>query len=101
LLTEFMDWTKCLAIGLQSRKAITTVYESYVEAQERRNSHIAKQIDETLQDNETGILLIREGHQVQFQSDIQVFYVAPPGLDEIKRWLRAREADPEAPQDKN
>jgi len=37
-------------------------------------------------------VLMREGHQVQFPLDIQVFYVAPPGLDEVKRWLR----DPEA-----
>lgn len=93
LLTEFMDWGKCLAIGLQSEKAITTVYGFYSEAQKRRNEHVAKQIDETLKSGETGILLMREGHQVQFPLDIQVFYVAPPGLDEIKRWLREREAE--------
>jgi hypothetical protein len=33
---------------------------------------------------------MREGHQVQFPSDIQVFYVAPPSLDEIKRWLKEK-----------
>ena len=36
---------------------------------------------------------MREGHQVQFPVDIQVFYVAPPGLDEIKRWVRERESE--------
>jgi guanylate kinase len=85
-----MDWSKCLAVGLQSQKAFTKVLESYTEAQKRRNDHIARQIDETLKDNESGILLMREGHQVQFPSDIQVFYIAPPSLDEIKRWLRGR-----------
>ena len=93
LLTEFMDWGRCLAVGLQSQKAFARIYESYIEAQKRRNSYIVKQIDETLNNNEAGILLMREGHQVQFPSDIQVFYVAPPGLDEIKRWLREREAE--------
>jgi len=93
ILTEFMDWGKCLAIGLQSSKVFVKVYESYAEAQKRRNSHIAKQIDETLKNDEIGILLMREGHQVQFPSNIQVFYVAPPSLDEIKRWFRAREAE--------
>jgi len=92
LLTEFMDWGRCLATGLQNQKVIIKVYESYVEAQKRRNSQIEKQINETLKDNEIGILLMREGHQVQFPSDIQVFYVAPPGLDEIKRWLREEPA---------
>ena len=92
LLAEFMDWSKCLAVGLQSHKAISTVYESYTEARKKRNEHIARQIDETLQTGQMGILLMREGHQVQFPLDIQVFYVAPPGLDELKRWVRDREA---------
>jgi len=93
LLTEFMDWSKCLAVGLQNSKVFVRVYESYAEAQKRRNSHMAKQIDETLKNDQVGILLMREGHQVQFPSDIQVFYIVPPSLDEIKRWLRAREAE--------
>ena len=93
LLTELMDWSRCLAIGLQNQKALVKVFESYTEVQQRRNDHIAKQIDETLKSDETGILLMSEGHQVQFPSDIQVFYVAPPGLDEIRRWLRARETE--------
>ncbi len=93
LLTEFMDWSKCLAVGLQNSRVFARVYESYTEAQKRRDSHLAQQIDETLKNDESGILLMREGHQVQFPSDIQVFYIAPPSLDEIKRWLRAREAE--------
>jgi len=93
LLTEFMDWSKCLAVGLQNSKVFVRVYESYAEAQKRRNSHMAKQIDETLKNDQVGILLMREGHQVQFPSDIQVFYIVPPSLEEIKRWLRAREAE--------
>jgi hypothetical protein len=28
---------------------------------------------------------------VKFPADMQVFYVAPPALDEIKRWLREQE----------
>jgi len=92
LLTEFVDWSKCLMVGLQNQKVFTKVYESYIEASQKRNEHIAKQIDETLKEDETGVLFMREGHQVQFPSDIQVFYVAPPALDEVKRWLREREA---------
>jgi len=91
LLTEFMDWGRCLAVGLQNQKVVARVYEAYVDASRRRNSHIAKQIDETLKKDETGLLLMSEGHQVQFPTDIEVFYIAPPALDEIKRWLRERE----------
>jgi hypothetical protein len=32
--------------------------------------------------------LISERHQVQFPADIEVFYVAPPALDEFRRWLQ-------------
>lgn len=90
LLTEFMDWSRCLVIGLQNQKVFTQVYEYYTEASKKRNEHIAKHIDETLKPDEVGILFMREGHQIQFPSDIKVFYVAPPALDEIKRWLRDR-----------
>jgi hypothetical protein len=96
LLTEFMDWSRCLIIGLQNEKVMNQVYESYLEAGKKRNEHIARILDETLQPNEIGILLMRENHQVQFPSDIQIFYVAPPALDEIKRWLRERETGAKA-----
>jgi len=91
LLTEFMDWSKCLATGLQNQKVFDKIYEFYTEASKRRNEHIARQIDETLKANEIGVLFMRAVHQVQFPSDIQIFYVAPPALDEIERWLRPRE----------
>ena len=94
LLTEFTDWGRCLAIGLQNQKVLTTVYQSYTEAGKKRNEYIARHIDETLQADENGVLFMREGHQVQFPADIRVFYVAPPALDELNRWLRDRTAPP-------
>ena len=98
LLGEFMDWGRCLAVGLQSQKVFAAVYQSYLEAQKKRNELIARRIDETLKGDEVGLMLMREGHQVQFPPDIQVFYVAPPGLDEISRWLRESEARSQAPK---
>ncbi|MFC2060702.1 hypothetical protein ACFLTZ_06430 [Chloroflexota bacterium] len=91
LLTEFMDWSRCLAIGLQNPNVFNKIYESYVEVNKKRNEHIARQIDETLKADEIGIFFMRESHQVQIPSDIHVFYVAPPALDEIGRWFRDRE----------
>ena len=92
ILTEFMDWSRCLIIGLQNPQVASKVYDFYIEAGKKRNEYIASKIDKTLQENEIGMLLMRENHQVQFPSDIQVFYVAPPALDEIKRWLREHES---------
>jgi hypothetical protein len=98
ILTEFMDWNRCLLIGLQNPKVITAVYEAYTETAKKRNESIAKKIDQALKSDEIGLLLMRENHQVQFPPDIQIFYIAPPALDEIKRWVREREQRP--PEDK-
>jgi hypothetical protein len=95
ILTEFMDWSRCLVIGLQNPKVVAKIYDFYVEAGKNRKEYITRKIDETLQENEIGLLLMRENHQVQFPPDIQVFYVAPPALDEIKRWLRENEGKAE------
>lgn len=91
LLTEFMDWSRCLMIGLQNANVMTKVYEAYIETGKKRNEQIAKKIDESLKENEIGVLLMRENQQVQFPSDIQVFYVSRQALDEIKRWLREQD----------
>jgi hypothetical protein len=99
LLTEYMDWSRCLMIGLQSPGVMSKVYESYIEAGKKRNEAIKKKIDTTLKENEIGILMMRENHQVQFPADIQVFYVSPPALDEIKRWVREQES--KAPKDES
>ncbi|OGO19878.1 MAG: hypothetical protein A2144_04760 [Chloroflexi bacterium RBG_16_50_9] len=95
LLTEFMDWNRCLIIGLQNQKVFNKIYEAFLEVSKKRNEHIAGKINETLKTDQIGILLIREGHQIQFPQDIQVFYVAPPALDDIKRWLRERNSKPD------
>jgi hypothetical protein len=88
LLTEFMDWSRCLLIGLQNSNVLSKIYDFYTTVGKKRNETMARKIDETLKENEIGIVLMRENHQVQFPADIQVFYVSPPALDDIKRWLR-------------
>lgn len=100
LFTEFMDWGKCLSVGLENPKVFDKVWEFYTEAKKKREENISKQIDNSLNPGEAGILLMREGHAVQFPPDIQVFYVAPPALDEIKRWFREQEAKPKPDGDK-
>jgi hypothetical protein len=92
LITEFMDWSRCLSAGLQNQKVVATVYQAYTEANKKRNEFIPKHIDETLKPDEIGVLFMREGHQMQFPSGVEVFYIAPPMLDEINRWLRDRES---------
>ena len=64
------------------------IQEWLAECNRGRYEHIAKQIDSTLEENQVGLLLVSERHQIQFPSDIEVFYVSPPALDDFRRWLQ-------------
>jgi len=88
LLAETIDWQRCLMVGLSSQRVANQVWTSYREASQRRYEHMAKRIDETLGPGEAGLLFILEEHSLQFPASIQVFYVAPPALDEVHRWVR-------------
>ena len=88
LLEEVMDWERCFLFGFMSQKVASKIAEFYLEAAKKRYELMAKRINETLKDDEAGLLFIREGHQLQFPGDIEVFSVFPPALDEIHRWLR-------------
>jgi hypothetical protein len=92
ILAELMDWSRCLSMGLQSQSAFSKIYEFYNTITKKRNDHIARKLDETLKPDEIGLLIMAENHQVVFPSDIQLFYIAPPAFDEIKRWLRDYES---------
>jgi hypothetical protein len=88
LLSEYMDWNRCLSARLTNQKVMTKVYEFYDAAMKSREEWIGKGIDLSLGANEFGLLIMRENNKLQFPTDIEVFYVAPPSLDEIKRYVR-------------
>ncbi len=88
LVAEAFDWQRCLMIGLESRKVADQIWSSYTEATRRRYEVMAQRIDETLKPAEAALLFVSEDHRIQFPPDIQVFYVSPPALDEIHRWMR-------------
>lgn len=89
LFYEFVDWGNCLQV-IMTEKVFQKVTEYFQEAGQKRYSFIAQQIDATLKENEVGVLFIREQHAVQFPASIQVFYIAPPALDDIHRWQREK-----------
>lgn len=87
VVEEHSDWQRCLSIGLMSEKVMNLAMNGIQETTQQRFDHIGKRISDTLQENEAGVLFISEGHRVQFPTDIQVFFVAPPALDSLKRWI--------------
>jgi hypothetical protein len=92
IMTELMDWSRCLSLGLQNQKVFSNIYQNYTDANSRRNTFISQKLDKLVKGDESCILIMAEGHHVQFPADMQVFYVAPPVLDFIKRWTRDQEA---------
>jgi hypothetical protein len=87
-LSEILDLQRFLVLPMVSQRVAQRIHEWFAESNKSRYQHIADQINGTLGEGETGLLLISERHQVQFPSDIEVFYVAPPALDELRRWLQ-------------
>ena len=88
VLFETVDLRRFLMIPLGSQKVALRVREWFDESNRSRYEYIANQIDTTLEDDQVGLLLISEGHKVQFPADVEVFYVSPPALDEFHRWLQ-------------
>jgi hypothetical protein len=99
-LTELMDWSRCLSLGIQNKKVFSTIYQNYTDSNNKRNEAYSQKIDNLVKGDESCVVIMGEGHHVKFPADMQVFYIAPPALDEIKRWIREEEAKEQAKQDK-
>lgn len=87
ILGETLDLQRCLMLPFTSNKVAMQIHEWFNDSVRRRYEHVSKRIDETLGENDIGLLIINERHQVQFPDDVDVFFVAPPALDEFRRWV--------------
>ena len=87
---EHFDWQRCLSIGLMSEAVQNAAVNGYRRTAQSRYEQVRQRIDASLAEGEAGALFISEDHGVQFPADVQVFYVAPPALDALKRWLGER-----------
>ncbi len=87
LALEHMDWERCLMVAM-GQNVRGKIAEFHRESSTKRYQHMARKIDETLGQNEVGLLFVREGHPIQFTSDMEVFNVYPPAMDELNRWMR-------------
>ncbi len=88
LLAETLDLQRFMMQPVMSQTVAGRLQEWFADANRRRYDFIAEAIDSTLLADETGLLLINERHQVQFPTDLEVIYVAPPALDEFRRALQ-------------
>ncbi len=87
LALECMDWERCLMVAMGD-KVRQQVAEFFTQSSLKRYDHFGKQIEETLVNDERGLVFARDGHRIQFPDSIEVFNVYPPAIDELNRWLR-------------
>jgi hypothetical protein len=67
------------------------VFKKIVDFQEEARIHLER-INETLKENEAEMLIMTDENRMRIQpmisSDIRVFLVRPPDLNDVQRWLR-------------
>ena len=92
IFNEFLDWSLCLSVIRRSQKVFTKVLEFHKDTRDRRNKEIAKKINESLKENDCGMLLMTDENRLQIQpilsSDIQVFLIHPPAYNDVMRGFR-------------
>ena len=74
-------------------KITPEIVQHYEQAIQKRREYIPKEIMDTLNDGETGILLMSEEERmkIQFPSEINVVLVMPPVISEIEKWKREQQ----------
>lgn len=97
VLKETLDLHRCLSVVQASHAVLDRLLEWFEDCRKRRYEEIAANIYQHMAPDDAGVLVIAPDHQVQFEQDVQVIYVAPPALDRINRWLREHPIDAPAP----
>ena len=92
LLDEYLDWSMCLSVVGRSPDVFKKIVTFQEEAAKKREEYMSERINETLGENEAGILFMTNETRMRIQpklsSDIKVFLVHPPALNDIQQWLR-------------
>ena len=88
IAAELSDLGRFMMFGFASNKIGQLVRDLHSQAEKKRKEHVTGVIDSTLKSDDVGLLFASERHGLQFPSDIEVFSVVPPALDELHRWLR-------------
>lgn len=92
VLDEFVEWSVCLSLVRRSKRVFNKILEFYNDVAGRRWKEIAERIDDTIKNGEVALLVMTEENRLQVQSnlpsDIQVFLIHPPALNDIQRLFR-------------
>ncbi len=87
LFGQVVDWGRCLQVGLINRSVAETIRDNYIKASEGRQQHLEKRLAEGIEETEAALVLT-SADNVKTPDDVERFFVAPPELDELERWIR-------------
>ena len=92
VLDEFVDWSICLSVVRKSQKVQKKILEFYRDALKRKFERNAKTIDDTIKNGEAALLIMTYENRMQIQSylpsDIEIFLIHPPALNDFQRCFR-------------
>jgi hypothetical protein len=92
LLDELIDWSVCLSVIRKSQKVFNKIYQTLQQTKNQRNQQITKKIDETLKNNDCGLMVMTDENRLEIQpnlpSDIQVFLIHPPAFNDVMHGFR-------------
>ena len=90
LVLAATDWERFMMIGIASEEVARIASENYVQTTDRRYAAMSENISKTLQEAEIALLFLREYQYLKLTTDIEIFNIAPPVLNDINKWLRDR-----------
>lgn len=79
LIDESLAWLE----QIQSVEVMEVDYQLFMETIEERDKYIVTNINETLNEGETALLLIGIEHKLNFPNDIEIIRFRPPVIDDI------------------
>jgi hypothetical protein len=84
----YIDWRYCLSV-VRTSSVMEKVFHFFKEIAQKRIEEISLKINESLQDGESAILILRDQDRVKLSlpKDIEIFLVVPSAYDDILRYL--------------
>lgn len=87
-LLEAMDLHRCMSIVQASNRVAARLMQWFEESRTARHQAIAARIDERMEADSVGILVVSPDHDIKFPANVEAVYVVPPVLDKINMWMR-------------
>ncbi len=87
LFMQVLDWGRIAQGGFSSQKVADAVQEGYTEAAEARLKHLSETLDAKVGPGEAAVVIISSLRDIETPSDVEIFNIMPPEMDQLNRWI--------------